>query len=84
MIPRTRDVVAVLESGAIGEALRFRGAHINPHYGVDWTVEEAIVNSLIHDIHSARFMMDAEISSVQVSWVAVDPQRPRTCRLADV
>ena len=82
--PAHQDVVMILQSGAIGEALRFRGAHINPHYGVDWTVEEAIVNSLIHDIHSARFMMDAEISSVQVSWVAVDPQRPRTCRLADV
>ena len=65
--PAHKDVAAVLESGAIGKALRFRGAHINPRYGDDLTVEEAIVNSIIHDIHSARFMMGAEISGASSS-----------------
>lgn len=82
--PAHKDVVAVLESGAIGKALRFRGAHINPRYGDDLTVEDAIVNSIIHDIHSARYMMGAEISGAHVSWIPADPQQPRTCRLADV
>lgn len=82
--PAHKDVAAVLESGAIGKALRFRGAHINPRYGDDLTVEEAIVNSIIHDIHSARFMMGAEISGAQVNWIPANPQKPRTCRLADV
>ena len=82
--PAHKDVLAVLDSGAIGKALRFRGAHINPRYGDDLTVEDAIVNSIIHDIHSARFMMGAEISGAHVSWVAANPRDPQSCRLADV
>lgn len=79
-----KDVVALIERGAIGRALRFRGVHINPKYGQDLTVEEAIVNAVIHDIHSARFMMGVEICSVLAQWVAADPQEPRSCRLVDI
>ena len=82
--PAHKDLVAIVQRGALGKALRFRGAHINPKYGQDLTIEVAIVNSVIHDIHSARYMMGAEISSVHVGWVPADPQESRSCRLVDV
>ena len=82
--PAHADVLARLASGAIGQPLKFRGAHINPKYGGDLSVEEAIVNSLIHDIHSARFLIGAEISRVHVDWVPAEPQQPRSCRLMTV
>ena len=48
------------------------------------TIEEAIVNSLIHDIHSARWLMGAEISQVFVQWVPAAPEAPRSARYATV
>ena len=43
-----------------------------------------ITNSLIHDIHSARWIMGGEIRSACVQWVPADSARPRTARLADI
>ena len=77
-----RDLVALLRSGEIGAPLKFRGIHINPRRGFDVTIDNAIVNSLIHDIHSARFMMGVEITSVQVQWVAARPEAPQSARFA--
>ena len=78
-----RDLYNLLASGEIGAALKFRGVHINPWHG-EVTIDWAITNSLIHDIHSARWIMGAEISSAYVQWVPVDPARPKSARLADV
>jgi myo-inositol 2-dehydrogenase/D-chiro-inositol 1-dehydrogenase len=44
------------------------------------TLEDVIVNSAIHDIHSARWIMGQEIAGVYVQWVAAHPERPGTCR----
>ena len=56
---------------------------MNPNRGMI-TIENAIVNSLIHDIHSARWVMESEISSVYVQWVPSKADQPRSARFAIV
>lgn len=79
-----RDLYDLLHSGVIGAALKFRSVHINPQFHRELTIDSVITNSLIHDIHSARWIMGEEISSVYVQWAPVDPARPRSARLADM
>ncbi|MDE2774805.1 MAG: Gfo/Idh/MocA family oxidoreductase [Chloroflexota bacterium] len=79
-----RDLVDLLQGGAIGAALKFRGVHINPVFRRKLTIESVITNSLIHDIHSARWIMGDEIRSAYVQWAPADPARPRSARLADI
>ncbi len=75
------DLYDLLAQGEIGRALSFCGEHINP-WRAGATIDRAIVNSLIHDIHSARWLMGAEISQVFVQWVPSEPDRPRSARYA--
>ncbi len=76
-----REVYDMLQVGELGKALAFRGLHINPYRGPA-TIEEAIVNSLIHDIHSARWLMNAEIEQVYVDWLPMNAAEPRSARFA--
>jgi myo-inositol 2-dehydrogenase / D-chiro-inositol 1-dehydrogenase len=62
-----RDAVA---SGSIGAPVMFRGTHVNPFYGWTFSVERAITQSIVHDIHSARFLTGCEIVEVFASSVA--------------
>ena len=87
--PAHKDLVALLARGDIGRPLRFRGVHTNMTLEHDRTVEHVIVNSVVHDIHSARWIMGDEIASVYVQWVSAKAgpdrrQRPRTCRYLNV
>ncbi len=75
------DVYSLLKQGELGRALRFRGAHMNPRAGKR-TIEEAIVNSLIHDIHTARWLMGAEIDKVYAQWAPSVADEPRSARFA--
>ena len=77
------ELYDLLARGEIGKALSFRGEHINPRRESS-TIEKAIVNSLIHDIHSARWLMGAEISQVFVQWAPSEPDQPRSARYAIV
>ncbi len=79
--PAHTDLYSLLRRGDIGGALRFRGIHINPNQGYTNTVESAIVNSLIHDIHSARWLMGAELRSVYVQWLPAHSNQARSSRL---
>ena len=79
-----KDLYDLLHSGVIGAALKFRSVHINPLFRRELTIDSVITNSLIHDIHSARWVMGEEISSAYVQWVPVDPAQPRGARLADI
>ncbi len=79
-----RDLYDLLKSGAIGAALKFRSVHINPRFVRELTIDSVITNSLIHDIHSARWIMGEEISSAYVQWAPVDRAHPRSARLADI
>ena len=70
--PAHKDLVGLLARGEIGRPLRFRGVHTNMTLGYDRTVEHVIVNSVVHDIHSARWIMGDEIASVYVQWVSAE------------
>jgi myo-inositol 2-dehydrogenase / D-chiro-inositol 1-dehydrogenase len=62
-----RDAVT---EGRLGRPVMFRGTHINPFYGWTADVERAITQSIIHDIHSARFLMRSEIVEVYATQVS--------------
>ena len=79
-----RDLRDLLASGAIGAALKFRSLHVNPRFVRELTIDSVITNSLIHDIHSARWIMGQEISSAFVQWLPDNPAQPRSARLADI
>jgi myo-inositol 2-dehydrogenase / D-chiro-inositol 1-dehydrogenase len=61
-----RDTV---RTGGIGRPVMFRGSHVNPYYGWFASAERAITQSIVHDIHSARFLMNAEIVEVYATQV---------------
>ena len=83
--PAHRDLEALLDGGDLGAALRFRGTHINPRRGdAIISIESAIVNSLIHDMHSLRWLMRAETSSAYVQWLPDRADDPRSARFAIV
>lgn len=79
-----RDLYDLLHSGAIGAALKFRSLHVNPRFVRKLTIDSVITNSLIHDIHSARWVMPSEVESAYVQWVPADQAQPRSARLADL
>ena len=82
--PAHLDLIALMARGEIGQALGFRGVHNNVTVGYDRTIEDVLVNSAVHDIHSARWIMGEEIASVYAQWVTANPERPGTCRLLNV
>ena len=79
-----RDLYDLLHGGLIGAALKFRSVHINPQFVRELTIDSVITNSLIHDIHSARWIMGEDIRRAYVQWALADPARPSSARLADV
>ncbi|MCB0081739.1 MAG: Gfo/Idh/MocA family oxidoreductase [Caldilineaceae bacterium] len=74
-------VKAVLDSGALGKRLAFWGSHINETAGSPRTVDDVITNSVVHDLHSARWLMGDEIVKVYTSYVPAAPDRLETARL---
>lgn len=79
-----KDLHDLLRGGVIGKALKFRSLHVNPRFTRELTIESVITNSLIHDIHSARWIMGEEIRSAYVQWTPFDKAQPGIARLADV
>ncbi len=81
--PAHRAVKEAVTEGSVGRPLLFRGLHTNVNRnGVARSIEDVIINSAIHDIHSARWLLNDEISSVYVEHIPVTAEQPRTCRLA--
>ena len=68
------------DSGEQGKALVFRSVHINPKsYGIP-SLNDVINGSLIHDIHSARWMMGDEIARVHTTFIPFSPSDPDSAR----
>jgi myo-inositol 2-dehydrogenase/D-chiro-inositol 1-dehydrogenase len=79
--PAHRRVKQIIDSGALGKALAFRGVHVNGG-SLSWrTVEDVITNSAVHDLHSARWMMSDEVVRVFTSYAPYSADRPDTARL---
>lgn len=65
-------VKQVVDSGRIGRPLYFRGWHRNPP-AEGMTTEVIMIRSAIHDLFSARWFLDAEISEVDAVGIPHDP-----------
>ncbi len=83
--PSHQDVKAVVTSGRIGRPLFFRGYHTNTSQdGLPRTLDDVVVNSAVHDIHSARWLLDDEATEVFIQHIPWNPNDPTTCRLVTV
>ncbi len=67
--------------GEIGQTVYMRGTHNNSRLEFSRTVEDVVVNSAVHDIHSIRWLFGADVERVFAQVVPADPNRPGTCRL---
>ncbi|MCB9421704.1 MAG: Gfo/Idh/MocA family oxidoreductase [Ardenticatenaceae bacterium] len=78
--PQHRAVKDVVEKGELGDIIFFRGIHTGYALPQARTAEDIIINSSVHDIHSARWLLQEEITQVFSQSVPSDPQRPETSK----
>ena len=78
--PAHRRVKQVCENGELGRLLVFRGVHVNRLTGAPRLVEDVINNSAVHDIHSARWLMEDEIVRVRTAYIPGESERLETAR----
>ena len=64
--PQHVDVKNVAASGSIGEPVLFKGLHRNAQIPPGVDSEWVVINAAIHDLDSARWMLDAEVEEVFV------------------
>ena len=65
----------------ISGPLLFRGIHKNARVGNRVrTAVDVIVNSAVHDIHSARWFLKDDVSVVYANHIIDVPERPETAR----
>jgi myo-inositol 2-dehydrogenase/D-chiro-inositol 1-dehydrogenase len=71
----------LLDRGEIGQPLMFHGIHTGEGLIEPRTVEDVIISSAVHDIYSARWLLNQEVAQVYTQWVTAEKTRPETCRL---
>lgn len=64
--PRHLGVKSAIDSGAIGNPVLFKGTHRNAGALPGTSSESILVNSAVHDLDSARWMLGQEIEEVYV------------------
>jgi myo-inositol 2-dehydrogenase / D-chiro-inositol 1-dehydrogenase len=64
--PQHLDVKSAIDSGAIGHPVLFKGTHRNAGALPGTTSESILVNSAVHDLDSARWLLGQEIEEVYV------------------
>ena len=64
--PQHVGVRQVVQSGAIGRALLFKGVHRNAMARPDVSAEAIVTNSASHDVDSARWLLGQEVEEVFV------------------
>jgi myo-inositol 2-dehydrogenase/D-chiro-inositol 1-dehydrogenase len=64
--PQHLDVKSAIESGDIGQPVLFKGTHRNADALPGTSSESILVNSAVHDLDSARWMLGQEIEEVYV------------------
>ena len=79
--PQHAALKQAIDDGAIGRPLLFRGIHKHWRADAVRTAVDVIVNSAVHDVHSARWLMADDVAKVFASHVADAPERPETTRL---
>jgi myo-inositol 2-dehydrogenase/D-chiro-inositol 1-dehydrogenase len=64
--PQHLDVKSAIEGGDIGQPVLLKGTHRNADALPGTSSESILVNSAVHDLDAARWMLDAEIEEVYV------------------
>lgn len=64
--PQHLDVKKAVDSGTIGQPVLFKGMHRNAGARPGTSSESILVNSAVHDLDSARWMLGQEIEEVYV------------------
>ena len=64
--PQHLDVKNAIDSGAIGNPVLFKGTHRNAEAAPGSSSESILVNSAVHDLDSARWLLGEEIEEVYV------------------
>ncbi|MDP8952063.1 MAG: Gfo/Idh/MocA family oxidoreductase [Actinomycetota bacterium] len=64
--PQHLDVKSAIDSGAIGNPVLFKGTHRNLGALPGTSSESILVNSAVHDLDAARWMLGQEIEEVYV------------------
>lgn len=68
-----RDVAAMIEQGAIGRPILFRGWHRNPPDEPRPSTRHVIFSAAVHDLYSARWLLDAEPRRIFAAGAVIDP-----------
>ena len=71
----------VSKSGILGRLLYFQGTHVNRLPGAPRTLVDVITNSVVHDLHSARWLMEDDIERVITSYIPAIPDQADLARL---
>lgn len=79
--PAHLKVKQTVDSGALGRALAFHALHVNVGSATPRTITDVITNSAVHDLHSARWLMNDEVVRVYTAHAPYSPERPDTARL---
>ena len=74
-----RDAV---RSGALGRPVMFRGSHLNPFQYGEATLQTIVTQAMVHDFHSARFLLGREIVEVYCRWMPLRDDTPQSIRFA--
>jgi myo-inositol 2-dehydrogenase/D-chiro-inositol 1-dehydrogenase len=64
-----------LQRGDVGKPLMFRGWHRNPPEARPSSSEDVLVNSAVHDIYSARWLLNDDVAEVFVRGTTIHPER---------
>lgn len=64
--PGYREVKAALAAGTIGDPLILHNVHRNATVGESYTSFMTMTDSMIHEVDTTRWLLDEEITSVQV------------------
>lgn len=64
--PQHLDMKSIIDSGKIGYPVLLKGTHRNAGALPGTSSESILVNSAVHDVDAARWMLDAEIEEVYV------------------
>ncbi len=67
--PEHQLVKQACESGDIGGMLVFRGIHNTLLDTLPRTLDWLMINSVVHDVHSGRWLMEDEIQRVNASYI---------------
>ena len=73
--PQHVGVKDAVEAGAVGRPLMFRGWHRNKREATPPTSAEVLINSAVHDVYTARWMLGQEVAEIYVRGTTIDPQR---------